>query len=291
MTLSLSSLPAPAVIETLDFETLLAERKTALLALYPDAADVLDNESEPLNYLLQESCYRELALRQHVNDSVLAISLAYAVGADLDYIGQDRFHKERLVLTEATDTTDAEMESDEAYRARLYASWDELSTAGPGPAYESLALGVDADIAAAKATSPAPREVVVYLLSHSNNGTASASLVTQVNDLLNSDDVRPITDLVTVQAAAITTVNVVASLTLVAGTNSVGSAEILANANAAMASLQARREIGKPLEISQIYAALHVAGVYSVSLSSPASTVNPGTTGAAIITSVSLSTL
>jgi phage-related baseplate assembly protein len=291
MSMSLSSLPAPAVIETLDFETLLAERKTALLALYPDAADVLDNESEPLNYLLQESCYRELALRQHVNDSVLAISLAYATETDLDYIGQDRFNKERLVLTPATDTTDTVMESDDAYRARLYASWDELSTAGPGPAYESLALGVDADIAAAKAVSPAPREVVVYILSHSNNGTPDQGLVDAVQAVIAADDVRPITDLVTVAASTVTPVTVVASLTLVAGTNSVGSAEILANANATMATLQARREIGKPLEISQIYAALHVAGVYSVSLSSPTSTVNPGTTGAAIITSVSLSAL
>lgn len=36
-TIDLSQLPAPDVVETLDYETLLAERKGTLISLYPEA--------------------------------------------------------------------------------------------------------------------------------------------------------------------------------------------------------------------------------------------------------------
>jgi len=51
-TIDLSQLPAPDVVETLDYETLLAERKATLVSLYPtdqqDAiARTLAPEAEP----------------------------------------------------------------------------------------------------------------------------------------------------------------------------------------------------------------------------------------------------
>ena len=52
-TLDLSALPRPAVVETLDYETVLAELRADLLRLYPAAAEVIDLESEPLIKLLQ----------------------------------------------------------------------------------------------------------------------------------------------------------------------------------------------------------------------------------------------
>ena len=51
--IDLSQLPAPDVVETLDFETILAERKATLISLYPEdeqeaIARTLTLESEPL---------------------------------------------------------------------------------------------------------------------------------------------------------------------------------------------------------------------------------------------------
>ena len=51
--IDLSQLPAPDVVETLDFETILAERKATLVSLYPEdeqeaVARALTLESEPL---------------------------------------------------------------------------------------------------------------------------------------------------------------------------------------------------------------------------------------------------
>ena len=72
--IDLSQVPAPAVIEELNFETLLAERKAELIAAMPadmqaDITATLALESEPLTILLEDNVYRELALRAHVNDS------------------------------------------------------------------------------------------------------------------------------------------------------------------------------------------------------------------------------
>jgi len=57
-TIDLSQLPAPDVVEALDYETLLAERKATLISLYPAdqqaaIARTLTLESEPIVKLLQ----------------------------------------------------------------------------------------------------------------------------------------------------------------------------------------------------------------------------------------------
>src|SRR5450830_63525 len=91
--IDLSLLPAPAVVETLDFETIYAARVQAVLDLLSDevreqAAAVLALESEPATKLLQENSYRELIIRNRVNDAAKAIMLAFATGADLEQIGR-----------------------------------------------------------------------------------------------------------------------------------------------------------------------------------------------------------
>lgn len=72
--IDLNQLPAPDVVEELDFETILAERKATLISLYPEdqqeaVARTLTLESEPLVKLLEENAYRELIWRQRVNEA------------------------------------------------------------------------------------------------------------------------------------------------------------------------------------------------------------------------------
>ena len=74
--IDLSQLPAPQVIETLDFETILAGRRAYLVSLWPEEqraeiAARLELESDPLHKVLQENAYRELVLRERINDSAL----------------------------------------------------------------------------------------------------------------------------------------------------------------------------------------------------------------------------
>ncbi len=68
--IDLSQLPAPAVVETLDYEAILSERQACFVSLYPaDQQDAvratLTLESEPITKLMQENAYRELVLTLH----------------------------------------------------------------------------------------------------------------------------------------------------------------------------------------------------------------------------------
>ena len=105
----LSQLAAPDVVEEVDYETLLAERKATFVSLYPEEereaiARTLTLESEPIVKLLQENAYREVIWRQRVNEAARAVMLAYAAGSDLDQIGANA-NLARLVITPADDAT------------------------------------------------------------------------------------------------------------------------------------------------------------------------------------------
>lgn len=294
MPIDFSKLPRPDVIEQLDFETILQSRKSRLLELKPDAADVIDNESEPLNILLQEQAYRELLLRQRINDSALAMTLAYAHLGDLDYIGNsDRYRMPRLVLTpEDTSTnpvTPAVMESDSSYRNRLYLSQDALSTAGPKEMYEAIARSADSDVADAKAVTPSDGRVEIYITSHSNNGNADTDLTNIVNAACSADRARPMTDYVSCSASSVSPVFLVAELTMSDDVDAAGEAEVLANSQAAIDALKSERIIGEVLAVSRLYAALHVSGVRNVNLITPTENVDPGETGVVVLMNASLS--
>ncbi len=106
--IDLNQLPAPDVVEELDFETILAERKATLISLYPEdqqeaVARTLTLESEPLVKLLEENAYRELIWRQRVNEAARAVMLACAAGNDLDVIGAN-YNTTRLIITPADDS-------------------------------------------------------------------------------------------------------------------------------------------------------------------------------------------
>jgi len=85
----LSLLPIPNVVETFNFETLLAQRKQRFISLYPaeqqaKVARTLEYESEPIVKQLQENAYLEMALRQRINEAAVANMLAHAANRDLD---------------------------------------------------------------------------------------------------------------------------------------------------------------------------------------------------------------
>ena len=135
-TIDLSQLPKPTIIEELDFETILAEVKVVMVAAFPAdkrsaLADALGLESEPQNIIAQALAYRELLLRQRINEGAAACMLSHSTGDDLDNIAAN-LDTERLTITPATDTTDAVMEGDEALRLRAQAAFEgSISPAAP----------------------------------------------------------------------------------------------------------------------------------------------------------------
>ena len=273
-TIDLSQLPSPTIIEELDFETILIEVKAAMVAAFPEdmqsaVAAAMELESEPLSIVAQAMAYREMLLRQRINEGAVACMLSHATGDDLDNIAAN-LDTERLVITEATDTADAVTESDEALRLRAQAAFEGMSVAGPSAAYEYFARSASGKVAAVRATSPAPAEVLIAILSSDRDGTASDELIATVQAAVNDEDTRPLGDRVTVRSAEIIEYTIDATLYLYPGPE---SEPII---NAAIASLRtfladADKKIGRDVVRSAISASLHVQGVQRVVINSPES--------------------
>ena len=283
-TIDLSQLPSPQIIEPLDFETILVDVKAVMIAAFPadqqaSVAAALSLESEPLNVIAQAMAYRELLLRRRINEGAAACMLSHAEGTDLDNLAAN-LDTERLTITPETDTSDAVMESDEALRLRAQSAFEGMSVAGPSAAYEYFARSANGKVADARATSPAPAEVVIAILSTDGDGTASPELLAAVTAAVNDEEVRPLGDRVTVRSADIVDYSIDAELFLYPGPE---SEPII---NAAMASLRSfladnDKKIGRDVARSAISASLHVQGVQRVVLRSPSTDLQISDTQAA----------
>ncbi|WP_109397500.1 baseplate assembly protein [Proteus faecis] len=278
-TINLSQLTPPDVIESLDAEQLLRERKTALIGSMPthlrDAvANTLSLESEPLTKLLEENVYRELLLRQLINESARAVMVAYARGADLDQLAAN-YNLSRLVLRPANNQTipptPAILESDDDLRLRIPAAFEGLSVAGPVGSYEFHARSADGRVSDVSAISPAPANVTISVLSREGDGTASEELLRIVEHALNDEDVRPVADRIKVQSAKIIPYQIDATLFLFPGPE---SEPIRKEANQRLTQyITEQHRLGRDIRLSAIYAALHVEGVQRVELKQPAKDV------------------
>jgi len=252
-TIDLSRLPFPGVIESPTFESIFTERKAALIAAYPDAADALALESEPLTKLLQENAYRELLLRQRVNDAAKAVMLAFSRGADLEQLG--------ALLGVAR----LENEADAALRYRIRESMYQLSVAGPRAAYANQARSAHHQIKDVVVSSPAPGDVLVTVLAV--DGAAPQAVLDAVEQALSAETVRPLCDTVIVESASIQSYHIVATIETYPGPE--GQVVRQAAVDACWAHDAETNRIGAQLTRSGLYAALRRSGVASVELSSP----------------------
>ena len=265
-------LPFPAVVEPLDYETILAAMLAKLRELHPAFNALV--ESDPAYKVLEVAAYRELILRQRVNDSAKAVTLAYAVGSDLDQIAA-RYNVQRLVIdpgdTEAVPPRDPIYESDTDLRRRVQLSFEGFSTAGPDGAYLFHTLSAHGQVLDASVYSPLPGDVLVTVLSRIGSGAASVPVLDAVLAALSAEDVRPLTDHVFVQSAEIVQVHVDASLTLYPGPD---SAVVLADAIARLQAYVAdNHRLGRDITRAGLVAALCTAGVQNVALASPATDI------------------
>lgn len=264
----LPSLPFPQAVEALDYETILAAMLADLRARDPAFTALV--ESDPAYKVLEVAAYRELLVRQRINEAIKAVTLAYAAGADLEQIAA-RYNVERLMVDagnpNAIPPIPPTYETDESLRRRTQLAFESFSTAGPEGAYIFHALGADADVLDAAVHSPAPGQVTVAVLSRTGDGTAPAGTLAAVDTALNADEVRPITDSVTVESAAIVPYSVVATLTSYPGPD---SAVVMAAAQASIENYVERsKRLGRDITISGVYAALHQEGVRAVALTQP----------------------
>lgn len=287
-TVNLSQLQAPDIVETLSFDAILSAMLADLRARDPAFSALV--ESDPAYKILEVAAYRELLLRQRVNDAAKAVMLAFAQDADLDHIGAN-YNVQRLVIDpgdpSAIPPVPPTYESDEAFRARIPLSRESYTTAGSEGSYVFHGISADGGVKDVSAVSPVPGDVTVYVLSHDGNGEADQPLLDIVTAALNAEKVRPMTDHVTVLSASIVNYAVDAVLTLYRGPS---ADAVLAAAQAAIdAYTSDMHRIGFDITLSGIYKALHQAGVQNVTLNAPTANIVISDGQAAYCTGITLS--
>lgn len=270
----LESLPSPDIIETVDFEAIVAAMKADLVARIPELADTIDLESEPNVALLQVVAYREVLVRARINDATRGSMLAYATGADLDNLAA-LFGVARQVEVpaqlDAVPPVPAVMESDVRLRSRTQLSLEAITSCGTRGSYLFQALSASASVKDAFVSSPVPGQVQVAIISTDGDGAADPALVAAVQAYLDDEDRRQLCDIVSVVAAAIVDYTVDVTLTLYEGPD---SAVVLAAAQADLeAYVDARHRIGHDVTLAGITGALWREGVQNISIASPAADI------------------
>jgi phage-related baseplate assembly protein len=253
---SLSELQPPQIIEELIFEEILQQMKETLVAIDQEYTAYLG--SDPLMKLMEVAAYRELLLRQRINQAAKANLLAFATGSDLDN------------LAAFYGISRKENETDEELRERVHAKIVGWSSAGSREAYKFHALNSDPRVKEANADSPEPGLVRISILSKENGGVVSQDLLGKVTAYMLREDVRMLTDTVEVVPCGLIEVNVKARIILMASTpleilNTIRESFILAFNKIA--------GLGVGISRSWIISNLFLSGVKDVELMTPADDV------------------
>ncbi len=272
-TLDLSRLPAPLVLEQLDFEALYQEALTDFRSLMGSNWSA-PLESEPVVKLLEKIAYDKVMERARINDAAKSLLLAFARGTDVDHLAAN-YNVKRLTVVEADPMAvppiEAQYESDDSLVERTLLAFEGMSIAGPRDAYVFHALSADGRVADARASSPSPATVLVSILSRLGDGRASADLLEKVRMALTDEDVRPVGDRVIVQSAELVDYRIEAVLYLYPGPEMELS---LIEAKASLARyVNTQRRLGRDIRHSAIHAALHVSRVQRVELIHPVADV------------------
>lgn len=263
----LSALPAPEVLEPLDFEETYEEGLAAFRGgMGENWTAAL--ESDPVTKLVELATYIKVSNRARVNDGCKALLLAHAIRGDLDQLGANVNLKRLVIRPEnllAVPPVEEVLEDDDSFRERIQLSYEGLTTAGPRNSYILHARNASGLVRDATAESPSPARVTVTVLSTEGDGSASPALLATVAAALHDDDVRPLGDRVTVQGAQILPYRIDAILHM-SSAGPEGDASLAEAKNRLAAWINPRKRLGVVVARSAVDAQLHVAGVSRVEL-------------------------
>lgn len=298
--ISLDKVGTPQIIGQPPAEQIFEERKQRLLELAQGSGDAeyvadvqsaLSLESELLVQLLQEDSWREMVLRQDVQDAGLGNMLAFATGPALDHLAAF-FGVSRQIVQAADDTASPPipeiLESDDRLRQRAQLAPEGYTTAGSIGAYTFWALTSAPQVKSVEVLEDAPSgEVHIAVLSMLGDGTPDNALLTTVQTALSAEVIRPLCDTVVVQAATILSYQINAVLALYPGP---GAEVVRQEAEKALAAYVDRNHrLGHDITVAGLHAALYVEGVQNVDLGAFADDLIVGTGSAAHCSEFSVS--
>ena len=267
----LASLPTPAVIETLSFETIFSELQAEFQSRYPDYSALL--ASDPAIKLLEVAAYREVLLRNRINEAAKASLLAFATGSDLDHLAA--FYG----VTRLMD------ESDEALRLRTRQRIIGFANAGGAAHYRYWALSASPEVADVAVDSPAPGRVRISVLPTGHSDTVPEALLETVRATVLRDDVRVLTDTVEVVPVSLVPVTVSAQIWLYPDTPMAVFDGLTSRLTRELAQAAV---LGWDLTQSWLIGQLQQPGVHKVELTEPATDIRIHSTQAVRLTDVQL---
>lgn len=321
----LSDLGDVPQVVPVDFEAIKQGRDEyliAALAKYGIAFDVEKLETDPLVIAYSEGGgYQEMMFRQRVNEAIRGLSLATAIGGDLDHIGATYAGIGRL---ETTVDDVVVIESDDTFRDRIKLAFEAFSTAGPEGAYVFHALELDGvrDVADAVAYSEedaatysdtlhadaysiglistpfagrdngdpvlAP-EILIVVLPTLAYGEADQPLLDRVYRACTAEDVRPIGDNVRIEAATVASYDIEVTLYYAPGSD---ASTMAAEAKVRLqAYADARRRIGLDVQREVIGGRAAVDNKVTVDVISPANDIEPGPKGVGQVGTITVNTI
>lgn len=284
--LDLTGIPVPDFVETLDYEAIRQSAIDYLISLDTEYTAIL--ESDPALKIIEAFSYRELILRQRINDAARASTITDALNNDL------------VVQGALFQVGKMEGETDTAYRRRVQLGFYKAAVGGPWQSYQFQALSADVAVVDAGVTSPEPGDIAVTVLAYedveassvsadtillgkalfaqpANSSMArvlcgsSSTVLKKVRAALTGDATQPLTDSVVVRPPSVLRFAIDAKLVIYPGPD---ASTVKASALASLALyLQSIRKVGYDATVSGIIAALKVGGVQNVIMLSPAADV------------------
>ncbi|WP_264705153.1 baseplate assembly protein [Wolbachia endosymbiont (group A) of Gymnosoma rotundatum] len=239
------------IIEPLSFEEIFSRMKEELISRDKSFTALI--ESDPAMKILEVAAWRELLLRQRINEAVKSNLLKFATGEELDN------------LAEFYGAERQDGEEDERFRKRIKARIVGSSTGGSKEHYRFQALSADSRVKDALVESKVPGSVEISILSTelSTNGIASEELLEIVKKQVTRDDIRVLTDTITVIGCNITEIDIHSRMSI----SPVISKEEIKKQF--IKKFEASRRLGWNVTRSWIIANLFVDGVENVELIEP----------------------
>jgi phage-related baseplate assembly protein len=259
-----ATLPAPAIVEALDFEDVFARLRDDAVQAFSDAGvnyDVGNLETDPVVIVLQAAAASEVRLRARINEAARAQLLVYASGTDLDHLAS--FYG----VTRVVDETDAQL------KERVYLAIAGRSPAGGRSWYEARAREADPRVKAALARRLDSSPTITIAVQHVDPDADAAELEglrSTVEAFLERSDVRVLSDKISVVVVSERLENIVANVYLVDGEAETAFSTLEDDLRSAW---EKEGSLGRDLTVSWIIAQLQKSGIYRVEVLQPVSDV------------------
>ncbi|MFP3026561.1 MAG: baseplate J/gp47 family protein [Wolbachia sp.] len=241
----------PNIIEKLSYEEIFSRMKEELVRRDETFSGLV--ESDPAIKILEVAAWRELLLRERINEAVKSNLLKFATGENLDN------------LAEFYGVERQKEEEDERFRKKVKAKIKGWSTCGSKEYYRYYALSADSRVKDALVESPIPGKVQISILSTqlSTTGIALEELLEIVKKQVTRDDIRVLTDTVTVIGCNIMEIDIHSRMSI----SPVISEEEIKKQF--IKKFEASKRLGWNVTRSWIIANLFVEGVENVELIEP----------------------